>query len=306
MTATRSGKHKRQATGSQRQPVLLGAHFSISGGLENAVFAAMDYGCTALQIFTKNASTWKERELTREEIDRFTRATRNAGIVKIASHTSYLINLASAERNKRDLSLEALSGELTRCTQLDIPAAVLHPGAHMGQGEQKGISRIVDGINAVLDGLPELRTRLLLETTAGQGSSVGHTFEQLAAMMERVERKRRIGVCLDTSHIFAAGYDIRSAKTYDETLSAFDSVIGLDHLHLIHVNDSKKPFGSRVDRHAHIGHGFIGDAAFRRLMTDSRLSEIPKIIETPKEGDGKDWDRDNLDRLMKMALQAVA
>jgi deoxyribonuclease IV len=183
---------------------------------------------------------------------------------------------------------------------------VLHPGAHMGQGEQKGIFRIADGINTVLGRLPEIRTRLLLETTAGQGSSLGHTFEQLAAMIDRVEQKKRIGVCLDTAHIFAAGYDIRSEKSYDETLSAFDSVIGLDHLHLIHVNDSKKPFGSRVDRHAHIGFGSIGAAAFMRLMIDPRLTEIPKIIETPKEGDGKDWDRANLGRLMEMARRAAA
>jgi deoxyribonuclease-4 len=281
----------------RRKLCLLGAHFSIAKGLEKAIFGADRYECTALQIFTKNASAWKERILQAEEIDRFAAARAETGMSAIASHTSYLINIASPEKKKCAMSCAALKQELIRSAALAIDYVVLHPGAHMGSGEPAGIHQVADGINRVFSQAPQAQTRLLLETTAGQGSSLGHRFEQLAEMIERIEDKDRIGVCLDTSHVFAAGYDIRDLPAIQETFSTFDNVIGLRQLYLLHLNDSKKDLGTRVDRHEHIGRGFIGQNAFKWIMNNDRLLNIPKIIETPKKNNGQDWDRKNLDRL---------
>jgi deoxyribonuclease-4 len=273
---------------------LLGAHFSIAGGLEKALYTAAEYQCTAAQLFTKNASTWKERDITEEETARFAVAAEKTGIREIAAHTAYLINLAAPDAEKHAKSCAALGRELVRASQLSIPYVVLHPGAHMGTGEKRGIARIIDSINRVADSVGEIRTRLLIETTAGQGSCLGHRFEQIAQILEKVEAKEHIGACLDTCHIFAAGYDIRSAEGVARTLDIFDRTVGLRHLFLLHLNDAKKGLGSRVDRHEHIGRGKIGKAAFRAVMNDPRLRQIAKILETPKMEDGKDWDRVNL------------
>lgn len=281
-------------------PVLIGAHFSIAGGLHNALYTARDYRCTAVQIFTKNASTWKERALAVEEIEAFHQARKETGIEAIAAHTAYLINLGSPAEKKFNQACDALARELVRAARLSIPWVVHHPGAHMKAGEAAGIQRISEGINRVLDD-PETRgPRLLLETCAGQGTTLGHTFEQLAAIAERVEKKDRIGFCLDTCHIFAAGYDIRTEAAYAQTMGRFDDVLGLDRLHLVHLNDARRELGSRVDRHAHIGQGEIGAEGFSQIMNDSRLAGVPKILETPKTGGGVDWDRRNLDLLLKM------
>jgi deoxyribonuclease-4 len=280
---------------------LLGGHFSIAGGLEKALYTAADYGCTAAQLFTKNANTWKEKDITAAEIDRFSAAIDETGITEIASHTSYLINLAAPDEKKHKKSCAALSRELVRASQLTIPYVVLHPGAHMGEGEKAGLSRIVDSINRILDGAPQLDTRLLVESTAGQGSGVGHRFEQIAQIVDAVEAKAHIGVCLDTCHIFAAGYDIRTKEGVAETLSEFDRVVGLERLYLIHLNDSKKGLADRVDRHEHIGRGKIGKAGFRAIMTEPRLLNIAKILETAKKEGGKDWDRVNLGLLRSFA-----
>jgi deoxyribonuclease-4 len=277
--------------------LLLGAHFSIAKGFDQAIYEAQRYGCTALQVFTKNASTWKERRLSPVEIDLFKAAKLASGISHIAAHTSYLINIASPEKKKYIKSTTALEQELLRASALGIAHVVLHPGAHMNSGRSEGIIRIVKAINSLYDQLPEVETRLLLETTAGQGSSLGYAFEQLAEIIEKVHRKGRIGVCLDTSHIFAAGYDIRDKRSYRETITEFDQTIGLQKLALLHLNDSKKELGSRVDRHEHIGRGLIGPDAFKSIMNDERLQHIPKIIETPKKAEGIDWDRKNLDLL---------
>ena len=273
---------------------LLGAHFSIAGGLEKALYTAADYGCNAAQLFTKNASTWKERDITEEEAARFAVAAEKTGIREIAAHTAYLINLAALDPEKHTRSCAALGRELVRASQLAIPYVVLHPGAHMGTGEKRGIARIIDSINRVADSVGELRTRLLIETTAGQGSVLGHRFEQIAQILETVEAAEHIGACLDTCHIFAAGYDIRSAEGVARTLDEFDRTVGLRHLFLLHLNDAKKGLGSRVDRHEHIGRGKIGKAGFRAVMIEPRLRRIAKIIETPKTVAGKDWDRVNL------------
>ena len=286
---------------TKKQAPLIGAHFSIAKGLHRAIEEAVSYGCNTLQLFTKNATSWKEKVLSDEMVARFIRAKADTGMESIASHTSYLINPAAVEKKKLTMSCEALKQEMIRCAQLSIPSVVLHPGAHMGRGGDAGIEKVADSINSRFAELPESMPRLLLETTAGQGTGLGHTFEQLAHIMDRIVRKDRIGVCLDTCHIFAAGYDIRTKSTYERTIKTFDSVIGLEHLYLIHANDSKRNLGDRVDRHTHIGKGAIGEDAFGLIMKDKRLDHIPKIIETEKEADGKDWNKINFACLRRLA-----
>ncbi len=278
-------------------PPLLGAHCSIAGGLHKALRTAAALDCTALQLFTGNARTWKERMPAPDMIDRFGRVRAETGIKEIAAHTAYLINLASPDEQTRQRSIHALAAEMERSSRLGVPWVVLHPGSHGGAGVAVGTERIADGINRVLDQTGPCDTRLLLETTAGQGTGIGHTFEQLAEIIERVEASEQIGVCIDTCHIFGAGYDIRTETAYEKTMTAFDRVLGLDRLRLIHLNDSKRALGSRVDRHEHIGKGEIGIEGFRLIMTDPRLERVPKIIETPAEGDKELADRRNLDRL---------
>jgi len=286
-----------------KAPPLLGAHFSISKGLHHALYVAEKYGCTALQIFTKNSITWQERTLTQEEIVRFDQAREQTGITSIASHTSYLINLATPERKKHAMSCNALKQELIRSSTLDISFVILHPGAHLGKGKDKGIEKIALSINEIFAQTPDIQIRLLLEAMAGQGSGLGHTFEQLALILEKIENKNRIGVCLDTSHVFASGYDIRTPESYRKTTDAFDAIIGLENLYVIHLNDSKKELGSRVDRHEHIGKGYIGIKAFKLLMNDMRFENVPKIIETPKQKDGPDTDKMNLNRLRSLVFK---
>jgi len=282
---------------------LLGAHFSISKGLHNAIYEAEKYGCSALQIFTKITTSWKERTLTKEEINRFDKAREQTGITFIASHTSYLINLATPERKKHAMSCHALKQELIRSSTLDIPFVVLHPGAHLGKGKEKGIEKVALSINEIFAQTPDIQTRLLLETTAGQGSGLGYTFEQLASILDKIENQNRIGVCLDTSHVFAAGYDIRTPESYRKATDAFDKIIGFENLYVIHLNDSKKELGSRVDRHEHIGKGYIGIEAFELLMNDMRFGGVPKIIETPKQKDKPDMDKMNLNRLKSLVFK---
>ena len=283
--------------------LLLGAHFSISNGLHNALYEAEKYGCTALQIFTKNTSTWKERTLTQEEIKRFDKARELTGITSISSHTSYLINLATPDRIKHGLSCNALKQELIRSSLLNVSFVVLHPGAHLGKGKETGIEKAALSINEIFTQTPDIQTQLLLETTAGQGSALGHTFEQLASIMEKIENQNRIGICLDTSHVFAAGYDFRSSESYRKATDAFAEIIGFENLYVIHLNDSKKELGSRVDRHEHIGEGYIGIKAFELLMNDMRFWDVPKIIETPKQKDGRDMDKMNLNRLRSLVYR---
>jgi deoxyribonuclease-4 len=284
--------------------LLLGAHLSIAGGLHRSLQRARKLRCTALQIFTKNASAWRERPLEDLEVERFESERRGSGVVEISSHTSYLLNLASPERATRRRSIEALGLEVLRCSRLGVHNVVLHPGAHRGDGEERGIARIADGLRAVLDRVGTVGVRILLESTAGQGTTLGRTFEQLAAVLERSGGDAPLGVCLDTCHLLAAGYDIRSPSAYRKTLKRFDRTVGLGRLHLLHMNDSKKELGSRVDRHEHIGEGHVGREAFRLVMTDERLTRVPKILETPKLKNGKEYDRVNLNRLRRLAPDA--
>ncbi|MBW1845933.1 MAG: deoxyribonuclease IV [Deltaproteobacteria bacterium] len=280
-----------------KKSYLLGAHFSIVKGLHRAIYTAELLHCNILQIFTKNSSTWKEKNLSQNEIDDFKKAKKETGIITIASHTSYLINLAGHQKKKHLLSCNALKQELIRSSKLGIDYVVLHPGSHMGKGEDYGLCRIADSINKIFDETPKVNTQLLLETSSGQGSSIGHTFKHLAIILDRIKNNDKVGICLDTCHIFAAGYDIRTKQSYAKTINEFIETIGLKHLKLIHLNDSKKALGSRIDRHEHIGKGKIGLDAFRWIMNDPRLLDVPKIIETPKGNHGNEMDTFNLNQL---------
>ncbi|MFO8083030.1 MAG: deoxyribonuclease IV [Desulfobacterales bacterium] len=276
---------------------LLGAHLSMAKGFDKAVYEAHLLGCSVLQIFTKNATSWKERDISDTQIKKFEKAKHETGIHTIASHTSYLINPASKDPAIREKSVLALKNELLRSGKLKISYVVLHPGAHNGAGEKEGIRRIRESLDIILSEIFVPIPLILLETTAGQGTSLGYQFEQLASIMEKVSKPQHLGICLDTSHIFAAGYDIRTDESYNRTMEAFNSAIGFEYLRLFHLNDSKKDLGSGIDRHEHIGQGFIGTEAFKCIMNDPRFFHIPKVIETPKENE---MDRVNLDLLRKL------
>jgi deoxyribonuclease IV len=262
---------------------------SIAGGLEKAPLRGREVGCATIQIFTKNASRWAAKPLGAAEADLFRKACSETGIRPVLAHNSYLINLASPDDILYGKSLEAMKDELDRAETLGLAGVVAHPGAHVGSGEEKGIERIAAAIDRIHERTEGYTTKILLETTAGQGSCLGYRFEQIAAVLEKVNDPERLGVCLDTCHIFCAGYDIRDEESYRRTMRDFDTVIGLDRLAAIHVNDSLRPFESRLDRHAHIGEGEIGIEAFACLMNDRRLEKIPGILETPK---GKDMAED--------------
>jgi len=242
-----------------------------------------------MQIFVKNNMQWFARPLRRDEISAFLDHVQRGALLSIFAHANYLINLAATNPQFRANSIRALSEELTRADQLQLPFLVVHPGAHLGAGEEAGLERIVESIDRVLGALPKTKTRIALETTAGQGSCLGSKFEHLAYIISRVREPERLYVCLDTAHVFAAGYEITSESSLRKTLHEFDRVIGRDRLAAIHLNDSKTACGSRVDRHEHIGKGRIGLDAFGFIMRDRRLSKIPKVLETPK---GKDLAED--------------
>jgi deoxyribonuclease-4 len=282
-----------------RSQLLLGAHMSIRGGVGMAIERARSIQCTAMQIFVKNNMQWFARPLRRDEIRAFLDHVQRGELLSIFGHANYLINLAATNPQFRTNSIRALSEELTRADQLQLPFLVVHPGAHLGAGEEAGLERIVESIDHVHAGLPKIRTRIALETTAGQGSCLGSKFEHLAYIISRVREPERLCVCLDTAHVFAAGYDISTDSLVRKTLHEFDRVIGRERLVAIHLNDSKTPCGSRVDRHEHIGKGRIGLDAFGFIMGDRRFHKIPKVLETPK---GKEMREDvmNLRTLRKL------
>lgn len=291
---------KQKNINTKKKNFFLGAHLSIANGLHHALYRAKELDCDSLQIFTKNSNTWKEKDVSFKEMELFETAKKKTCIKNIVAHTSYLINLASPESKKRKMSCDALKNELVRSSKLNIPYIVLHPGSHMGRGEKHGIDQISENINKIFEQTPEVSAKLLLETTAGQGTNLGYTFEQLAAIIANITQKKRTGVCLDTSHVFAAGYDIRTQNSYLKTIDRFDSIIGLNNLKIIHLNDSKKGFKTKIDRHEHIGKGEIGIEAFRLIMNDKRFCHIPKIIETPKGKEENNWDKINLTLLKNL------
>ena len=262
---------------------------SIGGGVHMAIQRACSVGCTTMQIFVKNNMQWSARPLTRREIGAFLNHSQRHELLLIFAHANYLINLAATNPQFHANSLRSLSEELIRADQLKLPFLVLHPGAHLGAGEEAGLEKIIESIDHVFSRIPKIKTRIALETTAGQGSCLGSKFEHLAYIISRAREPERLCVCLDTAHIFAAGYDIGSESAVRKTLREFDRVIWRDRLVAIHVNDSKSTRGSRVDRHEHIGRGKIGLEAFRIIMRDHRFRKIPKVLETPK---GKDLRED--------------
>jgi deoxyribonuclease-4 len=272
-----------------KSAILLGAHMSIGGGVHRAIERGRSIDCTAVQIFVKNNMQWFARPLLREEIRAFLDHAQRKELQAAFAHANYLINLAATNPQFHANSLRALSEELVRADQLELPFLVMHPGAHLGAGEEAGLEKIIASLDAIWAVIPKVKTKIALETTAGQGSCLGERFEHLAAIIENVREPERLCVCLDTAHVFAAGYKIGSEAGVKKTFREFDRVIGLDRLAAVHLNDSKTERGSRVDRHEHIGTGKIGLDAFRFIMRDRRLRKIPKVLETPK---GKDLAED--------------
>jgi deoxyribonuclease-4 len=256
---------------------------SIGGGVHRAIERSRSIECTAMQIFVKNNMQWFARPLERKEISAFLDHAQRAELQSAFAHANYLINLATTNPQFHANSLRALSEELVRADQLELPFLVLHPGAHLGAGDEAGLAKIVESIDRVFAALPKkTKTRLALETTAGQGSCLGHRFEHLAHIIANVHEPERLCVCLDTAHVFAAGYELTTEKATKRMFAEFDRIVGLERLAALHLNDSKTALGSRVDRHEHIGKGQIGLEAFRFIMREPRFRKIPKVLETPK------------------------
>lgn len=269
----------------KQQRLCLGAHLSITNGFDQAIQEAVKLGCTALQIFTKSNRQWYAKELDTLAIEAFQTAQANNNITPVVAHASYLINIGSADAIIRSKSVEALLIELERCSALSIPYLVIHPGSHVNTDETACLDTIAQSINELFKQYTG-DTMMLLETASGQGSTVCYRLEQLNYIVKRVIESKRIGICVDTCHIFAAGYDISTQQGYANFWTTYDQVLGLESLRVIHVNDSKKPCGSFIDRHEHIGQGFIGIETFKRLMNDERFFDSAKILETPIDEKG--------------------
>lgn len=259
-----------------------GAHMSISGGIANAFARGAQVQCDTMQIFTKSERQWQAKSLTADDLAAYHAEQERTGIRPVVVHDSYLINLASPKDDLWERSIAAFAEELERCHALHIPYLVTHPGAHTGSGEEAGLLREAEAINRLLDAGVGGEVMILLETTAGQGSALGDKFEHLARLIELVQRDERIGVCVDTCHIFVSGYDIRTPETYTNTFAEFERIVGTQRIKVFHLNDTEKELGSHVDRHTHIGQGQIGLEAFRMLVNDPRFRDLPMIIETPK------------------------
>lgn len=270
---------------------LLGAHIPIKGGLGNAVRTGHAMGCTALQVFTSSPRQWYSAPVSDDQVRDFQRAREETGIVDVVSHDSYLINLCAPTPEIAEKSFAGLKGEIERCARYGIDRLVSHLASYKGQDQGETLLVVAERVSEILDQTPD-SVKLLMETTAGQGSSINSRFEELAILLELTKGHPRFGVCLDTCHVFAAGYDIRTPEGYEKTFAEFDRLVGIDRLRAIHVNDSLKPFGSRVDRHADIGEGEIGITAFTCLVNDPRFTRVPMLLETDAERH-----QENLDRL---------
>ncbi len=275
---------------------LLGAHTSIAGGVSKSIILAEKLGFNAIQIFSKNNNRWDAKPLVPIEVEKFKSLWSSSSIEYIVVHDSYLINLCAASKTNLEKSRNAFVDELERCETLGVKHLNFHPGAHVGQGENDGLKIIAESLNIAHQKTANCNVSSMIELTAGQGTNLGYKFEHIAKIIELVENKNRITTCIDTAHIFAAGYNIKDELEYEKVITEFDSIIGLDRLKCFHINDSKKELGSRVDRHEHIGQGYIGLEGFKNIMNDTRLTHIPKILETPK---GKEQleDLENLDVL---------
>ena len=277
---------------------------SVAGGLPHAVARAVAHRCEAFQIFAKNANQWRGRILPPAEIREFRAQVKAAQLRPVVSHASYLINLASTNASLRRQSLDAMADEIDRAESLGLLGVVLHPGCYTAGSEAEGLELIADGLFQLLRERKRGKTMILLEQTAGQGTALGSTFEQLASIMAKMNDHRRVGVCLDTCHLVAAGYDICSPEGYASTFKRFERLVGFERLRLFHLNDSKRPLGSRVDRHEHIGQGFVGVEAFRRLVNDRRFRDLPMLLETPKT-EGRSPTRIEVDPLDERNLETL-
>ena len=280
---------------------MFGSHLSISGGMHNALLKAEELGFDSVQVFTKNQQQWKCTPLAADAIDNWRTHCDRLKFEKTVSHDSYLINLASPDAAPRQKSIELFIEELSRCVMLKIPYLVTHPGAHMGEGEEAGLRRVAEAMDQVHAAVPADGVITCLEITAGQGSSLGYKLEHLAEIISLVKSPNRLGVCLDTAHLFAAGYDFRGRK-YAGFRKQVEKTVGLSRVKVLHLNDSKKELGSRVDRHEHIGRGTIGIEGFKPIVRDELFADVPKILETAKEKDeqGRDWDAVNLETLRSL------
>ena len=277
--------------------MIVGSHVSAAGGVAKAVQRALDVGCDCIQIFTKNNNQWRAKPLDEKQISAWLTAMEESTLTHPIAHASYLINMASPKDDLFQKSIDALVVELERANQLQLDGLVVHPGAFTDSSEEDGLNRIVDAVAEALGRVEPGSCRLLLENTAGQGSCLGHTFEQLAFMLDGIDDNDRVGVCLDTCHAFAAGYDIPTEEGFAEMRKEIDDLLPQDCIAALHLNDSKKPLGSRVDRHEHIGRGEIGLDAFRFVIEDPLLGQLPGYLETEKgtdEESGEDWDVINL------------
>ena len=282
---------------------LIGAHMSIAGGMSRAIERALAVRARVLQVFTRNTNQWKAKRLLRAEIRSFRETWERSGLRAIVAHDCYLINLASPRAALRRRSVHALAEELNRCEALGIPFLVTHPGAHMGRGVREGCDCVAASLDEARAIAPAASVTVLLETVAGQGTTIGRRFEELARIRDRVARPDLVKICLDTCHVHAAGYDIVSERGYEQTIQEFDDILGLEALRAIHFNDSKTERGSLVDRHEHIGKGHLGTKPFARMLRDARLSAIPKLLETPKGKDGVVMDRRNLALLRRLWVE---
>jgi deoxyribonuclease-4 len=278
---------------NQTRRLILGAHMSIQGGLDLALSRGKEAGCDAIQIFSKSSNQWKAKPLQNTEIARFHKARTETGITPVMIHSAYLINLCTPKEYDWQKSVEAFYVEMERAEALGIPYLVLHPGAHLQSGEEAGIARAAQALNLLHERAAGFQVKVLMELTAGQGTCIGHRFSPLGGILNQIKEEGRVGVCFDTCHVFAAGYDFRTKEGYEETISLFDKEIGLSRLCAFHMNDCKKELGCRVDRHDHIGQGKMGLAPFSHLINDSRFIGLPMILETPKGEDCKE-DKMNL------------
>ena len=282
--------------------ILLGAHMSIAGGVHTAVERGISIGCTTMQMFVKNNNQWRGKKLSDEDIATYKKLLRESSIGPVVVHDTYLINLCAADKQILRKSRAALKDELDRCEVLGVEYLNFHPGSHVGAGEEEGIKQIAESLNIIHEETKGYRVKSVLETTAGQGTAIGYRFEQLREIIDMVAEPDRMAVCMDTCHVFAAGYDISTERGYVKTFQEFDAIIGLDRLVAFHVNDSKRELGSRVDRHDHIGKGKIGKTGFRLLMNDERFRAVPKILETPKGPEMKE-DVKNMRLLRNMVVR---
>lgn len=278
----------------------LGVHVSIAGGVDLAVTRGVNLKCDSIQIFNKNNNQWKAFAILDDVVKRYKQNLKACTIHPVVSHASYLINLATSDQALWEKSKASFEEELERCDRLGIPYLIVHPGSHMGAGEDVGIQRVSDALNDIY-ARRKFKCVTTIEQTAGQGNHIGYRFEHLAAIRQGMKDKKKFAVCFDTCHLVAAGYDYSTPDKYAAMMQAFDKLVGLRTLKVVHFNDSKTPLGSRVDRHDHIGKGTVGKSGFRSFLTDARLAEIPGIIETPTDGTGKDEKR-NLVALRKLAL----